>query len=221
MSSPNGDLLEGFSERVDVMPGVWFLPRFAEPESLNSDLADVVARAPVRQMKTPRGFLMGVAMSNCGQCGWVSDRRGYRYAEHDPDSGEPWPEMPRSFSLVALAAAKACGFDAFAPDVCLINRYAVGKGMGAHQDRDEQDLEQPIVSISLGLPARFFMVGPERRGRSIPIDVADGDVVVFGGPARLHYHGVRPLKPGDHAVHGASRWNLTFRCARSLQPVAP
>jgi len=203
------------------MPGVWLLPNFVQPELLNEALAEVVASAPVRHMKTPRGFVMGVAMTNCGECGWVSDRRGYRYAERDPESGKPWPEMPEPFSSAAIAAAQVCGFAGFEPDVCLINRYPVGKGMGAHQDRDEQDLDQPIVSISLGLPARFFMVGPERRGRSTPIDVVDGDVVVFGGPARLHYHGVRPVKPGHHAEHGAFRWNLTFRCARVPGPAAP
>ncbi len=165
-------------------------------------------------MTTPRGFLIGVAMSNCGECGWVSDRKGYRYSDIDPESNEPWPAMPDCFVELARQAASLCGFAAFAPDVCLINRYEVGKGMGAHQDKDEAMFDQPIVSVSLGLPARFFMIGPERRGRSTPIDLCDGDVVVFGGQARLHYHGVRPLKPGEHPRHGPVRWNLTFRRAR-------
>lgn len=208
-----------FSDPVEVMPDVWLLPRFADSGALSDALERVVAQAPVRHMTTPRGFQMGVATSNCGGCGWVSDRRGYRYSETDPQTGEAWPSMPTCFDRLARSAASACGFAGYLPDACLINRYAVGKGMGAHQDRDEAALDQPIVSVSLGLPARFFVVGPERRGRATPVDVSDGDVVVFGGVARLHYHGVRPLKPGCHPRHAEVRWNLTFRRARPM-PVA-
>ena len=198
---------------VEVMPDVFLLPGYADVTGVADALEEVLVRAPVRRMTTPRGFLMGVAMSNCGACGWVSDRRGYRYSECDPETGGAWPSMPSCFDDLAREAAKACRFPNFEPDVCLINRYEIGKGMGAHQDRDESALDQPIVSVSLGLPARFFMIGPERRGKSTPIDVTDGDVVVFGGAARLHYHGVRPLKPGHHHRHGGVRWNLTFRRA--------
>lgn len=207
----------GFREtnRVLVLPGVHHLPGFVTDTGALSDvLDDVIRQAPVRHMTTQRGYLMGVATTNCGACGWVSDRAGYRYSDVDPETARPWPAMPKAFAELAEAAASVSGFDGFRPDVCLINRYAVGKGMGAHQDRDEVRFDQPIVSVSLGLPARFFMVGPERRGRSTPIDVVDGDVVVFGDEARLFYHGVRAVKPGRHARHGDCRWNLTFRCAR-------
>ena len=193
---------------------VWLLPRFADPGALAEPLAAVAAAAPPRRFVTPRGRSMAVASTNCGPLGWVSDRRGYRYEPRDPVSGRPWPAMPAAFRDLAREAAAAVGLGPFEPDACLFNRYAPGVGMGAHQDRDEDDLDAPIVSVSLGLPARFFVLGPERRGRSTPIDLVDGDVVVFGRTARLHHHGVRPLKPGTHPRFGAVRWNLTFRRAR-------
>lgn len=157
---------------------------------------------------------MSVAMTSCGDVGWVSDRRGYRYSPVDPISGNPWPPLPTEFLRLAQRAASRAGFENFTPDTCLINRYTPGTGMGAHQDKDEKDLSAPVVSVSLGIPARFFVLGEQRQGRSLPVDLQDGDVIVFGGPARHLFHGVRKLKAGEHATFGAVRWNMTFRKAR-------
>jgi len=156
---------------------------------------------------------MSVGTSNCGSLGWISDRRGYRYTDIDPVNGKPWPLMPGEFLTIAQRAAAAAGFSEFKPDSCLINHYVPGTQMGAHQDKDEKDYSAPIVSVSLGIGARFFVLGPERRGTSTSIDLSDGDVVVFGGPSRLFFHGVRKLKASHHEIFGASRWNLTFRKA--------
>lgn len=202
-----------FPDPVEVLPGVTLLPGFASSEVLHPVIRDVCLVSPVRQMVTRRGQTIQVAMSNCGEVGWVSDTKGYRYSPIDPLTGAAWPEMPDELRTLANKAAALCGFSNFKPDACLINRYKPGLQMGAHQDSDEQDFSQPIVSVSLGIPARFFVLGLERRGASTPIDLNDGDVVVFGGPARLYYHGVRKLKAADDPLWGASRWNLTFRKA--------
>jgi len=121
--------------------------------------------------------------------------------------------MPELFKSLSSQAAKQVGFASFIPDACLINQYQPGTQMGAHQDRDERDFDAPIVSVSMGIDARFFVIGPEKRGKSTPIDLHDGDTLVFGGPARMFYHGVRKLKYSRHPLWGAVRWNLTFRQA--------
>lgn len=189
------------------------LPGFVDSKLLIAPLHKVLAVSPLRQMQTSRGFMMSVHTSNCGQVGWISDRKGYRYARQDPLSGNPWPCMPEEFATLANRAATFAGFADFEPDACLINNYRPGTQMGAHQDRDESDFNQPIVSVSLGIDARFFVIGSEKTGKSIPVDLSDGDVVVFGGPARRFYHGVRKLKESTHPQFGAVRWNLTFRKA--------
>jgi len=196
-----------------VMEGVCLLRSFADPLRLAPLIESVLSISPLRQMVTSRGFKMSVATSNCGSVGWVSDRKGYRYSTVDPETQKPWPAMPEVFSQLASAAASKAGFRNFQSDACLINCYKSGTQMGAHQDKDEQDFAAPIVSVSLGIPARFFIVGPERRGQSTPIDLLSGDVVVFGGPARKHFHGVRKLKPAKDALFGDQRVNLTFRKA--------
>jgi len=192
---------------------MYVLPDFADTQALKVSLQQVLEHSPLRQMQTSRGFTMSVHTSNCGTAGWVSDRSGYRYLLQDPLSGKPWHPMPESFASLASRAAKSAGFGHFEPDACLINRYLPGTQMGAHQDRDESDFSQPIVSVSLGIDARFFVIGPEKRGKSTPVDLSDGDVMVFGGPARHFYHGVRKLKDSTHPHFGAVRWNLTFRKA--------
>ena len=173
----------------------------------------VVLAAPLRHMATPGGLRMSVAMSNCGPLGWVTDGRGYRYARLDPASGLPWPPMPPVFLRLAQEAALAAGYSGFVPDACLVNRYAPGARMALHQDRDECDFTAPIVSVSLGLPATFLFGGAERADKAARIPLLHGDVVVWGGPDRLRFHGVAPLKEGEHALLGAQRINLTFRKA--------
>lgn len=174
----------------------------------------IAARAPFRHLSTPGGGTMSVAMTNCGPWGWHSDRRGYRYVECDPLTGEPWPPMPASFALLASKAAALGGFPGFEPDACLVNRYVPGAQMGAHRDWDELDKRHPIVSVSIGLPALFLWYGAKRQGRPLTTLVEDSDVVVWGGSARAGYHGVRKLPPGEHPAAGALRYNLTFRRAK-------
>jgi alkylated DNA repair protein (DNA oxidative demethylase) len=173
----------------------------------------ITAQAPFRHLVTPGGLRMSVAMTNAGSLGWVSDRRGYRYDPIDPDSGRPWPPMPAVFLQLADAAAAHVGFTGFVPDACLLNRYEAGARLSLHQDRDERDLGQPIVSVSLGIPAVFLFGGLQRADRPQRVPLAHGDVVVWGGPARLRYHGVLPLKPHHHPLLGETRINLTFRRA--------
>ena len=186
----------------------------ADPATLAPMVAAVAAAAPFRFMTTKRGGQMSAAMTSCGDCGWVSDRRGYRYDALDPETGRPWPPLPSEFRHLAVASAAEAGFTDFMPDTCLINRYAIGAGMGLHQDADERDFDQPIVSVSLGLPTVFLVGGAERQERPRPLPVQDGDVMVFGGPARLLFHGVRPVKLGSDPLFGPFRYNLTFRRAR-------
>lgn len=196
-------------------PGAMLLGGFALPieAPLLDALHDVMAAAPFRHMVTPGGHRMSVAMTSCGAVGWVTDRRGYRYEPHDPESGRPWPAMPEVFARLATRAAAAAGYPGFEPDACLVNRYEPGAKMSLHQDRDERDLHAPIVSVSLGLPAVFLFGGSRRTDPTRRISLRHGDVVVWGGPARLAYHGVMPLKDGAHPVLGRMRVNLTFRKA--------
>ncbi|MGC1408252.1 MAG: DNA oxidative demethylase AlkB [Acetobacteraceae bacterium] len=173
----------------------------------------ISAAAQFRHLTTPGGYTMSVAMTNCGDLGWVSDRSGYRYQRVDPLSGEPWPVMPALFRSTAAAAAEEAGYARFAPDACLINRYEPGARLSLHQDRDERRLGEPIVSVSLGLPAVFLFGGLRRNDRPRRIRLEHGDVVVWGGPTRLAFHGVEALGDGAHAVAGRCRINLTFRAA--------
>jgi alkylated DNA repair protein (DNA oxidative demethylase) len=176
-------------------------------------IATVIQHAPLRCMTTPNGQHMSVSMTNCGTAGWTSDRRGYRYAHADPVSGRAWPALPAAFVQLAGDAAAAAGFAAFVPDACLINCYDPGTRLSLHQDKDERDFAAPIVSVSLGLPAVFLFGGLRRTDRPQRVPLAHGDVVVWGGPARLRYHGVLPLADGDHRLTGRRRWNLTLRKA--------
>jgi alkylated DNA repair protein (DNA oxidative demethylase) len=203
------------SRQEQLGPGATVLRQFAVPEetALLSALRDVVARAPFRHMITPGGFLMSVAMTNCGSHGWVTDRTGYRYDPIDPLSGLSWPQMPDVFLRLATAAAAQAEFSDFVPDACLINRYAPGARMSLHQDKNEQDFDQPIVSVSLGMSAVFLFGGLNRADKAIRVKLTHGDVVVWGGPARLRYHGVLPLKESDDPLVGSHRINLTFRKA--------
>jgi alkylated DNA repair protein (DNA oxidative demethylase) len=173
----------------------------------------ITAMSPFRHMVTPGGFVMSVAMTNCGAAGWVTDRSGYRYDASDPESGQPWPPMPASFLDLAVAAATEAGYPDFMPDACLINRYEPGARLSLHQDKNERDFANPIVSVSLGLPATFQFGGQKRNDPVRKFALRHGDVAVWGGPSRLCYHGVPELKEGEHGTVGRMRLNLTFRGA--------
>ena len=200
---------------VPLAPGAVVLREFARwnAPSLLEAVGEVTRQAPFRFMTTPGGFRMSVAMTNCGAAGWITDLSGYRYGASDPSTGQPWPTMPQVFARLAADAAAQAGFDAFAPDACLINRYEPGSRLSLHQDKDEHDFAAPIVSVSLGLPAVFLFGGGKRGDRPERVPLAHGDVVVWGGAARLRYHGVMPLKDGEHPLLGRHRINLTFRKA--------
>ncbi|MSR12971.1 MAG: DNA oxidative demethylase AlkB [Gammaproteobacteria bacterium] len=195
--------------------GAVVLRQFASPhvDAVFSALHDIEAHAPFRHMVTPGGFRMSVAMTNCGEYGWVSDRRGYRYDANDPLTAHRWPALPEVFLTLARTAAEAAGFPEFIPDACLVNRYGPGTRLSLHQDKNERDFAAPIVSVSLGLPAVFLFGGPQRADKCLRVPLAHGDVVVWGGPVRLHFHGVMPLKAGEHPRTGETRINLTFRKA--------
>jgi len=206
-----------------VAPGVMLLRGFAAPTaSLVEHIAAIAAQAQFRRLQTPGGGSMSVAMTNCGAWGWHSDRRGYRYVAQDPLSGQAWPAMPAAFLQLAQSAAERGGFPGFQPDCCLVNRYVVGAQMGAHRDFDELDMRHPIVSVSIGLPARFQWHGATRREPARKLTLLDGDVLVWGGEARAGYHAVSRLLAPAGDVPGAPRdpelgllrYNLTFRRAR-------
>ena len=213
------DLFDDLPPATDAMPtqlapGALLLPGFAHAEAagLLQAIESVLQQAPLRHWQTPGGYTMSVAMSNCGALGWVSNPAGYRYTECDPLTAKPWPAMPACLLDLAQRAAAQAGYPQFVPDACLINLYVPGAKMSLHQDKDELDLSAPIVSLSLGLPAVFLFGTPCRKDRPQRYRLAHGDVVVWGGPSRLVYHGVAVLADGDHALLGRRRINLTFRC---------
>ena len=198
-----------------LAPGATILRRFAlaDADALLAAINEVAGASPFRQMITPGGYTMSVAMTNCGGLGWTTDARGYRYAPIDPLSRQPWPAMPQAFTALCQQASTAAGYSDFQPDACLINRYLPGAKLSLHQDKDEPDLAAPIVSVSLGLPAVFQFGGIRRSDPLKRLLLEHGDVVVWGGPSRLFYHGIQPLKPGHHPATGECRYNLTFRRA--------
>lgn len=199
----------------EVLKDVVLLRSFVAPveNEVLPALAAITQLAPLRHMMTPGGFAMSVATTSCGDLGWVSDKTGYRYAAFDPLTGKAWPQMPASFKQLAKQAASMAGFANFEPDACLINRYQVGARMGLHQDKDECDFNQPIVSVSLGIPAVFQIGGFSRSDKALKLPLYHGDVLVWGGESRLRFHGVLPVKAGNHPALGEYRVNLTFRKA--------
>jgi alkylated DNA repair protein (DNA oxidative demethylase) len=209
------DLRDTRPSHERIANGAYLLRGFAldSVTALLAAVEHIETAAPFRHLETPGGFRMSVAMTNCGALGWVSDRRGYRYTTADPLSGQPWPPMPALFSRLAENAARTAGFAGFEPDACLVNRYVPGARLTLHQDKDESDFSAPIVSVSLGLPAVFLFGGNSRKDKQHRIALQHGDVVVWGGLARLHHHGVLPLKDGHHPDLGRQRVNLTFRRA--------
>jgi len=214
----NGDLfdlsLPPATEALDA--GAVILRSFAREEEapLMKAIAQVIGASPLRQMTTPGGYRMSVAMTNTGEVGWVSDERGYRYDALDPLTRSSWPAMPPLFRDLAVRAALQAGFPGFEPDACLVNRYEPGARLSLHRDYDERDATAPIVSVSLGVPARFLWGGLKRTDPIKRAPLLSGDVVVWGGPSRFVYHGIAPLQPGHHPLTGTYRFNLTFRKAR-------
>jgi len=209
------DLFEADSRCMSMGPRAFVLRAFALPvvDALLAGIARVEASAPFRNMVTPGGHTMSVALTNCGPLGWTTDEYGYRYTGIDPGSGRPWPAMPDAFSRLAHDAAAAAGFDGFEPDACLVNRYLPGSRMSLHQDRNERDFSAPIVSVSLGMAAVFLFGGLARSDKTAKVPLYHGDVVVWGGPDRLRYHGVMPIKDEAHPLLGSQRINFTFRKA--------
>lgn len=209
-------------ERIEPLgPGAAVLRAFARSSAagLVEALEEAIKQSPFRRMTTPGGYRMSVAMTNCGDAGWVTDSGGYRYDAFDPTTGERWPAMPGILRELAARGAAEAGFAGFVPDACLMSRYEPGARLSLHQDKDEQDLESPIVSVSLGLPATFLFGGHRRGDRPRRVPLVHGDVVVWGGPARLRFHGVLPLEPGHHPMLGAGRVNLSFRRIRQGKAV--
>jgi alkylated DNA repair protein (DNA oxidative demethylase) len=205
----HGPSREAIAEGAVLLRG-WALPMERE---LLAAIEVVAEAAPFRHMVTPGGFVMSVAMTNCGTAGWITDRTGYRYGRDDPETGKPWPSMPVSFLSLAAQAAAEAGFPGFVPEACLINRYDPGSRLSPHQDRNERNHDWPIVSVSLGLPAVFQFGGLKRADPMAKYALHHGDVVVWGGKARLFYHGVATLKDGEHPSLGRKRINLTLRRA--------
>lgn len=201
--------------RVTIGPQSVVLRGFALPtvDALLAGVDDVTAQAPFRHMETPGGYTMSVALTNCGELGWTTDARGYRYSRVDPVSGQPWPAMPQAFRQLAQDAAREAGFPDFAPDACLVNRYEPGSRLSLHQDRNERDFDAPIVSVSLGMPAMFLFGGDGRADRAARVPLFHGDVVVWGGVDRLRFHGVMPLQDLPHPRLGSQRINFTIRKA--------
>lgn len=196
-----------------IAPGAWLLREFAASRAaeIMAAIQAISADNPFRQLQTPGGHRMSVGLCNAGRFGWHSDEAGYRYLTQNPATGRAWPAIPETLIKLAQSAAEAAGYPDFSPQACLINRYAPGAKMALHQDKDERNFAAPIVSISLGLPATFLWGGLQRKDRAQKLPLLHGDVLVWGGPSRLRFHGVAPIIAGQHPLTGALRFNLTLR----------
>jgi len=183
----------------------WLSP--AAQAGMAADIAAVAAAAPFFAPMTPWGKPMSVRMTSAGKYGWFTDRRGYRYVERHP-SGAAWPAIPES----VLGVWRALVSEARLPDCCLVNWYGATARMGMHRDADEADFGWPVLSISLGDPAVFRIGGPARKDPTQTVLLESGDVVVFGGAARLAYHGIDRIRAGGSRVWPeGGRVNLTLR----------
>ncbi len=222
MNFSTGDLFYQFASATgaheNLTNGAQILRGFALSidDQLLAAIHAISVEAPFRHLITPGGHIMSVAMTNCGPLGWISDSAGYRYANCDPQTSKGWPTLPETFLHLAQNAARTAGYSDFAPDACLINRYKPGSRLTLHQDKDELNMDAPIVSVSLGLPARFLFGGATRKQSPQRYPLYHGDVVVWGGASRLAYHGIAPLANGIHEKTGALRFNLTFRQVHSV-----
>lgn len=195
----------------EIQKDVYLLRKFTSYDALVDDVKAVVTQAPFRFMYTPGGKKLNISMTNCGDLGWISEPTGYRYSAKDPTTNMGWPSMPHSFHLLSQAVSKLARFNNFQPNACLINHYKQGKELTAHQDKNEPDLSQPIVSVSLGMSARFQIYGNSRNNKPFEIELYDGDVMVWGRSARLIYHGVKTNRSIPHPILGSHRINLTMR----------
>jgi alkylated DNA repair protein (DNA oxidative demethylase) len=197
---------------ASVAPGLRILPGFLDrpdQERLLAAIGDVLRQAPLYRPRMPRsGKPMSVLMSNCGPLGWVTDERGYRYQDRHPETDAPWPAIPEA---VLDAWTRLAGYP-HPPQSCLINFYSAAARMGLHQDRDEQDFNAPVVSLSLGDSCVFRVGGKERKNATRSFRLASGDAVVLGGEARLAFHGVDRVMPGTSTLlPEGGRINLTLR----------
>lgn len=195
----------------EIYPDLFVLANFVDTNPLMVQVERITKVSPFRKMMTPNGHYTGVALTNCGDFGWTSDRNEYRYSSSDPLNNQPWLAIPESFKALAKNAAHVAGFKDFEPDACLINQYLIGTKLGSHQDKNEKDFSQPIVSVSIGLSAVFQIFGNQRAGQAINYRLYDGDVVVWGNSARLCYHGVRTLSAAELDPTCQQRINITFR----------
>ena len=200
-------------EIEELRPGIFLFRSHVNVEEFMKVVTSTAEKIPFRQMITPGGKKINVSVTSMGENGWYSDRRGYRYERIDPVTGNEWPKMPKDIETIISNAAKKAGFENFFPDSCLINCYKPGVGLTAHVDKDEIDFSQPIVSVSLGVSAVFQIFGENRNGKVMNIPLHSGDLLIFGGPARKFYHGVRKIKVQSHPLTGNLRFNLTFRRA--------
>lgn len=201
--------------KLSLGPGICLWREYFSPQQQKSLLDEVLARledAPLYRPVMPKTETpFSVEESNFGRLGWVSDKAGYRYQALHPVTGKPWPEIPAV--LLALWEAIA---DSPPPDCCLLNLYRKGAKMGLHQDRDEKDVEAPVIGVSLGDDAVFRIGGATRGGKTQSVKLASGDVLMFGGPARLAYHGIDRIVPGSsRLVPGGGRLSLTLRKVRA------
>jgi DNA oxidative demethylase len=189
-----------------IVPG--YLDREAQ-EGLLAAIRDVVAQAPLYTPRMPRsGQPMSVRMTNCGPLGWMTDEQGYRYQETHPVTGARWPPIP---DILMEAWRELAGYPR-PPQACLVNFYGPGARMGLHQDRDEEDFDAPVVSLSLGDTCLFRIGGTTRQGPTRSVRLASGDAVVLGGDARLAFHGVDRVIPGtSRLIAEGGRINLTLR----------
>lgn len=206
------DLFTNSRPAIDeIYPDVFVLTNFVETHALFQAINRINQQSPFRKMMTPNGHETNIPFTNCGEYGWTSDKSGYRYSKINPHTNSAWPEMPSQFETFASSAAMKVGFEHFIPDACLINQYVIGTKLGSHQDKNEMDFTQPIVSVSIGLPAVFQIFGNKRSGVLAEYRLQDGDVMVWGRTARLIYHGIKTVKADPLKPEMKHRYNITFR----------
>lgn len=203
------------TSKAAILPGFMFKPGYlgrAEQEALLAEIRAVFGKAPLFTPRMPKsGKPFSVRITNCGPLGWVSDEGGYRYQAGHPETGSAWPPMP---DLLLRVWNDLSGYP-HPPEACLVNYYAAGTKMGLHQDRDEQEFDAPVVSLSLGDTCLFRVGGLKRGDPTRSFRLASGDAVVLGGESRLAFHGVDRIIPGSSTLlNEGGRINLTLRRVR-------